>query len=146
MYCSFMTVSFWDMLSLEDASDVVKVPRCSNVFSRLDSREYRGEFMRLTERTREKERPFVDEVCDLCWNASIGFRTIGKNDIFCAPAGIVFRWKIVGKCREPVSRVLNDHFAMIYVPKVTIEDRAFLKYLATGKCVKLSIRSCSLAR
>jgi len=33
---------------------------------------------RVYERTREKERPFVDEMCDLCWNASIGFRISGR--------------------------------------------------------------------
>lgn len=43
--------------------------------------------------------------CDLCWNASMGSRMpTEENDIFRAGRGIVFRWEIVGKRREPASR------------------------------------------
>lgn len=61
-----------------------------------------------------------------------------ENDIFHAGRGIVFRWEIVGKRREPASRVLNDHSAVIYIPKITTDDpRAPLNILPQMRDVAL---------
>lgn len=74
---------------------------------------------------------------------------VEENDILRVGRGIVFRWEIVGKRRKPASRVLNDHSAVIYIPKITTEIASSLKYSAADarRCItRRNIQLCTRAQ